>query len=373
MVDSKTKSVMLIITHGCNLRCSYCYEANKETHRGSTMSFITAKNILSQAIDSMEDSCENLIIQFMGGEPLLCFDLIKDVCEWLWSLNLKVNLQLSAPTNGTLLTDGMKPWLIKNGHRFWLLLSFDGDPLMQDTNRSCSARHIDLDFFVKTFSQNGVKMTLSPQTLPKFAEGVQFLFSKGFGTVEANAAMGKNVGWRREHLRILSAELDKLVWFYFEHPQYKPMTYFDMPVWSVLDKDAPSQACGCGRAFKSYDIDGIDYPCQVFSPLSMSREQASQSRLIDFDQIDNNYQGICTSCILRKLCMNCPGINYRDYGDFNKRSAFNCAQFKLFFLANCKLFKLKALRDKDYVLRDAIDEVTRVITLNNKKKYGNSL
>lgn len=373
MVNNVTKSVMLIVTHGCNLRCSYCYEANKDSHSGNVMSLATAKSILNQTIESIGEDCENLIIQFMGGEPLLCFDLIKDVCEWLWSLNLKVKLQLSAPTNGTLLTDNMKPWLLRNGHRFWLLLSFDGDPLMQDANRSCSSRRIDLDFFVNTFTQNGVKMTLSPQTLPRFAEGVKFLFSKGFGAVEANPAMGKDVGWRHEHLRTLAAELDRLVWFYYEHPQYKPMTYFDMPVWSILDKDAPSQACGCGRAFKSYDIDGTDYPCQVFSPLSMNYELAGQARMLDFDHIEKDCQGVCASCMLRKLCMNCPGINFRDYGDCNRRSSFNCAQFKLFFLASCKLFKLKALRDNDFVLREAIDEVTRVITLNKKNKYENSL
>lgn len=373
MENNKTKSVMLIITHGCNLHCSYCYEANKELHGENAMTLITAKNILSHTIESMGEDCENLIIQFMGGEPLLCFDLIQDVCEWLWSLNLKVNLQISAPTNGTLLSDRMKPWLIKNGHRFWLQLSFDGDPLMHNTNRSSSAHQIDLDFFVNAFSNNGVKMTLSPQTLHRFAEGVQFLFSKGFRAVDANAAMGKNVGWKHEHLRTLAAELDKLVWFYYEHPQYKPMTYFNIPVWSILNKDAHSQVCGCGRAFKSYDIDGTDYPCQIFSPISMSREQALQSRSFDFDQIENDYQGICVSCMLKNLCMNCPGINFRDYGDCNKRTAFNCAQFKLFFLASCKLFRLKALRDNDNMLRDAIGEVTRVITLNKNKQYGNSL
>lgn len=123
----KQKVIMLLITYKCNLRCSYCYEPKISNFN---MSFAKAKNIIQEQIEALDDEYEAVEIQFMGGEPLLEFPLIKECAKWLWSTPITdKQIMLFAPTNGTLLTDDMKEWFAKNKDRIHLGLSFDGDML----------------------------------------------------------------------------------------------------------------------------------------------------------------------------------------------------------------------------------------------------
>lgn len=96
------------------------------------MSEAKVKSIIQEQMDALGDDYEAIEIQFMGGEPLLEFPLIKECAEWLWSTSVTdKQMMLFAPTNGTLLTNDMKEWFAKNKDRIHLGLSFDGDMAMQ--------------------------------------------------------------------------------------------------------------------------------------------------------------------------------------------------------------------------------------------------
>ena len=100
---SKQKTIMLLITYKCNLRCSYCYEPKLNDFH---MNAHRAKQIISEQVNDLDESYDSVEIQFMGGEPLLEFPLIKEVSEWLWEVPIEKNLMvLFAPPNGTLLTE----------------------------------------------------------------------------------------------------------------------------------------------------------------------------------------------------------------------------------------------------------------------------
>ena len=125
-----------------------------------------AKEYILKQVNKLGDEYDSFEVQFMGGEPLLVFPMIKDVSEWLWKQHFcKPMKMLFAPTNGTLLSAEMKTWLLANRHRFCLGLSFDGDNLMQNINRSESFNLINIEFFAKTWPEQSVKMTVSPQTV----------------------------------------------------------------------------------------------------------------------------------------------------------------------------------------------------------------
>ena len=114
----RQKTIMLLITYKCNLHCSYCYEPKQQNFR---MSATKAKQIITEQLSLLGDDYDSVEIQFMGGEPLLEFPLIKEVSEWLWSLPLNKKLMvLFAPTNGTLLNDEMKHWFSVNRERIHL-------------------------------------------------------------------------------------------------------------------------------------------------------------------------------------------------------------------------------------------------------------
>lgn len=89
------KLLTLRITDRCNLACKYCYA---ESGTGQDMSFEIAK----RAISLLASSGEKLKIQFTGGEPLLCLDLMVKIAEHLEKEQIKTGFSIQ--TNGTLLT-----------------------------------------------------------------------------------------------------------------------------------------------------------------------------------------------------------------------------------------------------------------------------
>lgn len=353
-----TKAIILLITYDCNLRCSYCYEPKKAHFK---MTAETAKTCLRQTIDSLDDSYDSVIVQFMGGEPMLNFDLIRDVSEWLWSQTFKVKVRnVHAPTNGTVLTHEMKEWLVANKDKFSLALSFDGDRLMHNMNRSGSADEIDLSFFAETFPDVSIKMTLSPDTIGNFYEGYRFLIEQGFRQIGPSLAIGDNIGWRNEHLGIMKQQLDLLVEYFLSHPEVERVGNFALPVWNILYADAPDHTCRVGRDIICYDYNGNKYPCHIFSPIAMDPLKSLKSTTIDFEEVREK-PTLCDKCVLNKVCSRCFGINFRDRGDCMKPSAFDCAQFKLFFFANCKIQTRLAMKNGDAHMQGVMDKVIRML------------
>ena len=74
--------ITLEINRKCNLRCNYCYITEKNDEE---MSWETAKNSVEYAINKIKDMNHTkrvIRIDFLGGEPLLSFDLIRRVVEY---------------------------------------------------------------------------------------------------------------------------------------------------------------------------------------------------------------------------------------------------------------------------------------------------
>lgn len=72
--------LMLIVTDKCNLHCTYCYEYKKNVN---VMKIEKAKKIIETYLNSLY--YDTVDILFFGGEPLLEFGLIVDICEWIWN------------------------------------------------------------------------------------------------------------------------------------------------------------------------------------------------------------------------------------------------------------------------------------------------
>lgn len=96
--SKKRKTVLLTLTEACNLNCTYCYQDHKTSHK---MSFEIAKNAILRAF-KMSPYHDEIEFDLFGGEPFLCFDLIKEIVEWI-RLQKKVKPYLIfINTNGTL-------------------------------------------------------------------------------------------------------------------------------------------------------------------------------------------------------------------------------------------------------------------------------
>ena len=93
----------LILTHQCNLNCEYCYEKHKDCQ---SMEFEIAKQIIDNEYKKALDQNSSLfVISLFGGEPNLKFELIKQIEEYLTSLDYNIPYVLSITTNGVNFTE----------------------------------------------------------------------------------------------------------------------------------------------------------------------------------------------------------------------------------------------------------------------------
>ena len=70
----KRKTIMLLVTYKCNLRCTYCYEPKTINKQ---MNVKDAKNYICKQVDLLGDEYDEFEVQFMGGEPLMVVSLAR--------------------------------------------------------------------------------------------------------------------------------------------------------------------------------------------------------------------------------------------------------------------------------------------------------
>lgn len=312
----KTFSATITVTNRCNLHCIYCYEKNKSN---DNMAVETARDIVDTLMKECfgRDSCDKLSIQFFGGEPFLNYPVIKETVEYVRNVYSSFPVHFLVTTNGTQLTDEMKCWLEAHKDLITCGLSLDGQKKSHDLNRSNSFSMIDLSFFQRVWPQYPIKMTISPQSLPFFAEDIIWLHEKGF-KIKCNLAVG--IDWSaEEYVTIFHKQLCILSDYYISHPDVElcSLLDFNMNMVGLVDKDMLiSKYCGIGTSMCAYDVQGRRYPCQYFceNTLGLPFEQTT---LISIPEKypANNYNGECSSCILIQVCPNCYGANYQIHGD----------------------------------------------------------
>lgn len=325
-----------------------------------------AMQIIQEQLSLLDDSYDSVEIQFMGGEPLLEFPLIKEVSEWLWVQSMEKQLVvLFAPTNGTLLNDEMKSWFYANRNRIQLGLSFDGDQTMQDANRSMSYNHVDLDYFVNTWPEQSVKMTISPETVKLLSDGVIFLHNKGFKYISADMAMGTGLAWNQSNLKDYQIELGKLCDFYLDNPDLIPFSMLRLNIASVgSGKIDTTKTCSCGEDLVCVDWTGKSYACHLFSPVSIPYDKAERSnKMYDFFNHSQFTSETCQRCVLSKICNRCYGMNYLCTNDVTKPSPFHCSAFKIMFAANCR-FRLRQAEQKND--EESINTIVKVLSVISK-------
>lgn len=353
---------MLMLTYQCNLDCVYCYEKGRRSNR--SMDVEEAKKIIEQAFIDNETVCEEIEFDFMGGEPLLEYKKIKEIAEWMWTRNWGKPYILYATTNGTLLNKEMKAWFSEHKERIVLGLSYDGNPQMQDQNRSHSAPKIDLDYFITTWPFQPFKMTISKETVGHIYDGITFLHSKGMHKIHANLAFG--LDWTDETLSIFSSQLVQLIDYYSKHPELERASLLDIDITTVFQKTDTPKYCGTGSGTELIDVDGKHYPCHIISPVTLTKEQLEQVIDVDFEDRTCFANEVCETCLLVNICPNCYGMNLLHTGDMKKRFPVLCKGFILQYMANCKL-QARLLTHKTE-LTEKEKKVAYALTIINKSR-----
>jgi sulfatase maturation enzyme AslB (radical SAM superfamily) len=202
------KSLSLVLTTGCNLRCGYCYADRKG---GRSMPWQVAHAALELVY---RRGCPHCRICLYGGEPLLHLSMVQRVVDYIrqrWSAESRPEAILC--TNGTLLDQRTVQWLVDRDVR--VQLSSDGVEPAQaqrgegtfqvlDTTLGSMAR--DHPQFVST--KLVIKLTLTAANLPYLAKSIEYLMGFGVASIDVIPLDTHDPMWTEESASLLEEQLE---------------------------------------------------------------------------------------------------------------------------------------------------------------------
>ncbi len=157
------KALCLHIAHTCNLNCEYCFASQGKYHGDrALMSLEVGKRAIDFLVEN-SGTRTNLEVDFFGGEPLMNWDVVKDIVNYARSIEKekKKNFRFTLTTNGVLVDDDVIEFANKEMHN--VVLSLDGRKEVHDHLR-------------KTINGKGSYDTI----VPKFQEFVKRRGDKGY-------------------------------------------------------------------------------------------------------------------------------------------------------------------------------------------------
>lgn len=197
----------LVLTHACNLACSYCYTGEKKRVR---MTLDTARRALDLGFAAMGPN-GRLQVTFFGGEPLLERELLLSIADEARARSESTVLQMT--TNGTLLDVELIEALQRA--RVHLALSIDGTRRAHEANRplagggsSWDATIAALDLLLASQRPFDVISVVDPANILALAEGVRELLDRGVDSLTLN--MNWAGVWNDDALTVFEKQLEEV-------------------------------------------------------------------------------------------------------------------------------------------------------------------
>ena len=147
------KALCLHVAHTCNLNCSYCFASQGKYHgERALMSFEVGKRALDFLIEN-SGTRHNLEVDFFGGEPLMNWDVVKELVAYA-RVQEKIhnkNFRFTLTTNGVLVDDEVIDFCNKEMSN--VVLSLDGRPEVHDRLRVDYMGRGSYDLIVPKFQE----------------------------------------------------------------------------------------------------------------------------------------------------------------------------------------------------------------------------
>jgi radical SAM protein with 4Fe4S-binding SPASM domain len=265
------RSLELILTAGCNLRCSYCYQNDKKAR---SMSWDTLRASLDLLFQSDRRQVQVL---FIGGEPLLEYPLMKRAVMYADEARPRgMAISYTIITNGTLFEAEHADFFA--AHDFEVQLSFDGVRPVQDLRGRGTFDILDrlldrLQFERREFFRKKLRVsqTLLAQTIPWFADSVAYFLEKGVQDIRISPGITAQPDWRVERIEELDrsfAAVFDLCLRHFHRTGEVPLAVFQHGDQKSSDRavDVEQPMCAVADAEKlAVDVDGQVLGCVTFA------------------------------------------------------------------------------------------------------------
>ncbi len=265
-------SLDLDVTEACNLACIYCFKWRKQPVH---MDEATAKNAINWLLEASGGFTGEVKVNFMGGEPLLRFDLIKQIVPYgkMRARQRGQNLHFGCTTNCTHLTDEMMSFWRRFGMGFHC--SINGIPEVQNANRpmlgggpSAPAVEKNVPKILAYRPNVMARATVSPKSVRALSASAKYLAGLGFRSMTFKAAV--NCDWKPEDFDALRSQYEKLGEFYINallSGKQTTVEDFRGGLLAIHSLEAKARfPCGAGRGVVLVDPRGDVWPCHRFGP-----------------------------------------------------------------------------------------------------------
>ncbi len=272
------KALCLHIAHDCNLACQYCFAEEGEYHgRRALMSFEVGKKALDFLVAN-SGSRVNLEVDFFGGEPLMNWQVVKDLVAYGRSLEEPHNkkFRFTLTTNGVLLNDEVLEFANKEMAN--IVLSIDGRKEVHDKMRPFRGGQGSYDLIVPKFQKVAesreqtdyyVRGTFTHHNLD-FSKDVLHLADLGFKQISVEPVVAppeEDYAIQKEDIPFLLEEYDRLAKeMLIRRKNGQRFNFFHF----MIDlQGGPCVAkrlsgCGSGTEYLAVTPWGDFYPCHQF-------------------------------------------------------------------------------------------------------------
>ena len=272
------KALCLHVAHTCNLNCSYCFASQGKYHgERAIMSYEVGKRALDFLVEN-SGTRHNLEVDFFGGEPLMNFDVVKQLVAYARSIEKEKNknFRFTLTTNGVLIDDDVIDFANKEMSN--VVLSLDGRKEIHDRFRVDYAGNGSWEKIVPKFQRlvnaRGGKGYYMRGTFthanPDFLEDIRTMLDLGFTELSMEpvvTAPNDPSALTEEDRRIVMDQYEKLAELMLKRDaEGRPFTFYHY----MIDlKGGPCiykriSGCGSGTEYMAVTPWGDLYPCHQF-------------------------------------------------------------------------------------------------------------
>ncbi|MBM6969025.1 thioether cross-link-forming SCIFF peptide maturase [Pseudoramibacter alactolyticus] len=274
------KSMCLNVAHDCNLRCAYCFASQGDFNGDRDLMPLEVGKKAFDFLVTQSKNRHNLEVDFFGGEPLMNFQVVKNLVAYGRSLEKEYNkrFNFTMTTNAVLLNDENMRWIDDNMNN--VVLSLDGRKAVNDHMRKTVSGGGSFDVIIENIKKMAalreasgkeyyVRGTYTKNNLD-FGKDVEFLAAQGFRSVSVEPVVTdetKNYAILEGDVNRIKSEYDRLALAYLDKAA-RGLDYLFYHFMVNLDAGPcvykRISGCGAGRDYVAVTPQGTIYPCHQF-------------------------------------------------------------------------------------------------------------
>lgn len=403
------RTITFQVTQRCSLRCTYCYQSQELHAHGCIMTFDIAKKFIDMILSYKDDNdcsyinfnnTKGIIIEFIGGEPLLEIDLIDKITDYFINRLIEMHhpwinrYMISICSNGTeYFNNKVQKYFKKHKNHISFSITIDGNKELHDACRKFPNGKGSYDIAMAAVNDwrskgnyIGSKITLAPENIRYTYEAIKSLIENGYQEINANCVFEE--GWTEEHAKILYNEMKKISDYILDNnlEDLVEISLYNENLFKPLPEEDNQNYCGGAGdhlAMLSVDYKGDIYPCIRYMESSIQGKQdpviignvntgiaKKKCEICHIKQLKNvtrrsQSSDECWYCPIASGCATCSAYNYQVFGTADKRATFICIMHKARALANVyywnKLYKKQGL-NKIFENHLAIEDALKIIS-----------